>query len=199
MKRPSLGFTLVEVIVVISILSILALIVAVEFREIQPRARDTERKADITTISVALEKYFQTNGEYPSYYNMRDNGSSLLKIDKQALVSPSDNVNSGGTGANGQGTSITPLNDSPSSEDIARYIYWVPGEDSLPGITPDTRDTFILGYLQEQGSYGDQGTRVYMCGRGNNVNTAKTHIAASIAPGAARGKNNITPSVCSNF
>lgn len=63
----SLGFTLVELLVVIGILSILiagVLITLNPFSQFQ-KAKDAARKSDLFQIQKALEVYSQDNGRYP--------------------------------------------------------------------------------------------------------------------------------------
>ncbi len=59
------GFTLVELLVVISILGVLVSVTLVAFRSSQGRGRDAERKSDLKQISSALELYFSDYGKYP--------------------------------------------------------------------------------------------------------------------------------------
>lgn len=65
------GFTLIELIVVIGILSILsAMVLAVvnPFSQFQ-KARDAQRKSDLSQVQKALEQYYQDTGHYPSSTN----------------------------------------------------------------------------------------------------------------------------------
>lgn len=64
-KRLNLGFTLVELLVVISIISALVTVVAGGFRSSQTRGRDVERKANLKEIANALELYYNDYGQYP--------------------------------------------------------------------------------------------------------------------------------------
>ena len=61
------GFTLVELIVVIGILSVLALASLVAINPVAQfqKANDARRKADLSQIQKALESYYQDNGKYP--------------------------------------------------------------------------------------------------------------------------------------
>jgi len=62
MKR---GFTLVELLVVISIISILAVIALGGFQSTQRKARDGQRKSDLKQITNALEVIYYDHGRYP--------------------------------------------------------------------------------------------------------------------------------------
>lgn len=69
------GFTLVELLVVISIIGILATIVIASYTGAQAKARDTQRINDLDDIKYALILYKQDNGSFP------DNpGSSLCNF-----------------------------------------------------------------------------------------------------------------------
>ena len=60
------GFTLIELLVVIAIIGILASIVMVSLSSAQSKGRDTKRVADIRTIQLSLEEYYNDNGYYPT-------------------------------------------------------------------------------------------------------------------------------------
>lgn len=59
------GFTLIEMLVVISIIGILATLVAANLNSARSRARDAERKSDIKNIQTALRLYYNDFGGYP--------------------------------------------------------------------------------------------------------------------------------------
>ncbi len=59
------AFTLVELLVVITILGILASIGLVAFTSAQMRGRDAARKSDLKQIASALELFYADYGQYP--------------------------------------------------------------------------------------------------------------------------------------
>ncbi len=59
------GFTLIEIMVVIAIVGVLTTIVAGNFTTTQLKARDTQRKNDISQLQRALEAYVNDHGSYP--------------------------------------------------------------------------------------------------------------------------------------
>ncbi|HVZ11781.1 MAG TPA: prepilin-type N-terminal cleavage/methylation domain-containing protein [Patescibacteria group bacterium] len=62
----SSGFTLVELLVVIVIISVLATLLMANFVGVRQRGRDAQRKSNILAIQQALELYRSDNGTYPS-------------------------------------------------------------------------------------------------------------------------------------
>lgn len=64
-KKFRHAFTLVELLVVISIISILMAVGAVNYQKSVKLSRDSKRKADLEQIRQALETYRAENGVYP--------------------------------------------------------------------------------------------------------------------------------------
>jgi len=63
------GFTLIELMVVMVILSILTVIVTGTLASSSRRGRDTRRKNDVRAVEGALEAYFNDKGKYPTGVN----------------------------------------------------------------------------------------------------------------------------------
>lgn len=95
--RHQRGFTLVELVIVITIMSILLVLAVVNLRSSQVTARDQERKTDVENIARGLEGFYTNNGsgaDYPSTY-IGDSAttddtvkSDLRNIDIKSLQAP---------------------------------------------------------------------------------------------------------------
>lgn len=59
------GFTLIELIVTITIIMVISAVAAVTFTGTNTKARDSRRMADLEKVRTALELYRQANGLYP--------------------------------------------------------------------------------------------------------------------------------------
>lgn len=65
-KKYNLGFTFVELMVVISIAAILFSIASVTYTNVTKNSRDARRKVDMESIRQALELYRSSDGLYPA-------------------------------------------------------------------------------------------------------------------------------------
>ncbi len=64
-KKQNGGFTLVEVIVAVGIVTVLAAVVLVSIQEVRKKSRDAQRISDIANIQIALRLYKDANDRYP--------------------------------------------------------------------------------------------------------------------------------------
>lgn len=64
--RKDRGFTLMELMVVIGIVSLLLSVLLFSMSQSRARARDAERISDMKQIQVALELYYDRNREFPA-------------------------------------------------------------------------------------------------------------------------------------
>jgi prepilin-type N-terminal cleavage/methylation domain-containing protein len=65
-EKKQSAFTLIEVLVVATILAVLLSVAVVSFSNAQRKSRDARRKADLETVRQALILYRQDNGSYGS-------------------------------------------------------------------------------------------------------------------------------------
>ena len=79
-SRFSPGFSLLELLVVISIIGILIAISTVAFTTAQRTSRDSRRRSDIKAMQDAFEQYMADNGTYEACATMAayDNGSGSI-------------------------------------------------------------------------------------------------------------------------
>ncbi len=80
------GFTLVELIVTVTIIMLVTAAVAMSFTGTNNKARDGRRMTDIERIRTALELYRQQNGYYP----LLDTGGTAAVIPSYLQSWPSD-------------------------------------------------------------------------------------------------------------
>jgi general secretion pathway protein G len=79
--KSILGFTMIELLVAATILSILAAIGLVSFSSANVRARDGKRKADLEQARSALELYRSDVGYYPKSYSLsNDSWNTVISI-----------------------------------------------------------------------------------------------------------------------
>jgi prepilin-type N-terminal cleavage/methylation domain-containing protein len=124
------GFTIVELIIVITIMGILLILGVVNLSSSQISSRDAERKSDVESIAMHLETFYNsgtdgstTIGRYPSIAEMTGLPSqtkNLRDIDPRSLKAPGESD----TSIVGMGAGITPA--------INRYIYWPSKSDLNP-------------------------------------------------------------------
>lgn len=65
MRRTG-AFTVVEILITITIIAILSSIAIITFDSVREDSRNSARQGNATIISEGLEKYYEQNGEYPS-------------------------------------------------------------------------------------------------------------------------------------
>ncbi len=102
------GFSLVELIVVMVIIAMLAGIVTLSTRSYLISARQSEAKAELKTLTDAVDTYYSTNGRYPS----SEDGLETLTISTEKAEAP-----------------IKKIPDDPWGNP---YEYYNPGRDGEP-------------------------------------------------------------------
>lgn len=151
MGKMKKGFTLVELLVVISIIGILAGIVLVGLRTMRAKAKDTQRKTDLAGISRALEGYAMENGEkFPVSNSDPNNCDSFWSNNSESLDSAScanKKLVAGGFISSGS----MPLDKWPTTDIYRRYAYISPGETyALVAKLEQRQDSFYI--LSQKGA-----------------------------------------------
>lgn len=84
-KQRGDGFSVIELVIVISIIGIIAGLVAVYLPQSLVRARDQERIADVTSIARELERIYRENGSQssggPTYPSTKGGGGIISVLD----------------------------------------------------------------------------------------------------------------------
>lgn len=129
------GFTLVELIVVITILAILVGIVVLAYRGVTEQAYRAKRLADVNSVQKALELFRQDNGYYPA--NGADNwGAPLSTTAMTTSLSPylKDGIPTEPSGD----TSKAYYYVRGVADNYGIVIFW--SDTPLPGCHPSTPD-----------------------------------------------------------
>lgn len=125
------GFTIVELIIVITILGILLTLAVVGLNDSQIKSRDSERTSDVETIGTYLESYFRDGspisttavGTYPSTTLTSEANlkPSLPDADLKAFTAPgSDSPYTTFTAATNNNQTATGVTPQPTTQ---QYVY----------------------------------------------------------------------------
>jgi prepilin-type N-terminal cleavage/methylation domain-containing protein len=137
LKKVSKGFTIIELLIVIVVIGILAALVLNSFQGVQARARDTERRTDVNSISTQLEVYYQDNAGYPLAVTDAFVTASLKGASLEAFRAP-------GQTANSTSATATPTKD--------QYGYSPKQSDGTTACTVAPCAKYILSYKEENGA-----------------------------------------------
>lgn len=92
------GFTLIELLVVIAIIGILSSVVLASLNSARKKGRDARRISDLKQLSLALDLYYDANGQtYPIQGGTPNFTTDLTPLVTQGFISslPQDPNNSG--------------------------------------------------------------------------------------------------------
>lgn len=166
------GFTLVELLVVITIIGILATGAIAMFTGAQQKARDSVRVTDIQAIKLSVEQYYGDNAEYPNAgigagaLNGLASGGYIDRLPKDPKT--------------GQMTSTTRL----------VYVYGSSYEETT---TVQGQEFELSAHFENQGNLDSKATNTHDSGDDNNrweVGVNVDHVFTDItAAGAANNQN----------
>jgi prepilin-type N-terminal cleavage/methylation domain-containing protein len=89
-RRPRSGFTLIEILVVISIIALLAAILFPAFARARENGRQTTCASNLNQIYVAVQQYFQDERAYPdSLVDLLPEGAKYNINNAEAIIPPS--------------------------------------------------------------------------------------------------------------
>lgn len=134
------GFTLVEMLVVISIIGILSSFAVVSLNSARQKARDALRRGDMAQLRTALNLYYDDNNyQYPSCGTL-DTGAADYGAD----------VGSGaGTGSTCYSTVLATALTGGTRPLMDR----IPEEPRNPNNDPDVNSTYIYRYVSDGSEY----------------------------------------------
>ena len=156
MSTRTSGFTIAEVVVVIGIIGVLSAIVYTSLSGQQSSARDKQRVSDLSNISLALEQYFNTNGQYPATLD------ALVPSYLPATPTPPTTP-----GTSGYGYYYFPLASSITPSACVNYQLWTTFEKTEPYLANKK------GYDSTQGTLPNS---MVVCGSGTSVNASSSAL-----------------------
>lgn len=157
------GFSLIELLVVVSILGLLSVLVISNVSGIRERARDSQRKAELRQIKLALRIYKNDFGAYPT-----GSSGNIVGCGTVAAVAA---CTWGGEFKRGDSTYMKVLPKDPSwtATSNVLYSYSRPANDI---------DSFILYAVLENKSDQEIGKSQTNCKITGQENTTKYYVCA---------------------
>jgi general secretion pathway protein G len=89
-RTGSRGFTLVELLIVISLISILAAMGIVQYRNSVLSARETVLHTDLFRMRDAIDQYYADKGKYPSTLDALVSEGYMRKVPEDPITKSSD-------------------------------------------------------------------------------------------------------------
>jgi prepilin-type N-terminal cleavage/methylation domain-containing protein len=120
------GFTLIELIVSVTIIAVLTIVGMVSFSGTNKGARDSRRMADLENIRMSLELYRQGTGDsYPVSSDINDLSILSPNYLKEIPIDPKDDTDYYYYSSDGLTYEIYAIVEDAGSSNISGYIYQV--------------------------------------------------------------------------
>lgn len=134
-KNLKKGFSLVELLVVITIIAILSVVAYTAVGGQTVKAKNSRRLSDTNTIQQALELYFVKNGSYP--VNLADMGKDIVSRIPTDPGGDSYEYRRGDAIGTGSSKTYVLVATMESEIDDSLSTYWVGNDDDFifPGFT----------------------------------------------------------------
>ena len=89
-RRPQAGFTLVELLVVIALISILAAMAVVQHRNSVQRTQEATLKTNLFRMRDAIDQYYADKGKYPASLDALVSDHYLRKVPEDPFTKSAD-------------------------------------------------------------------------------------------------------------
>jgi general secretion pathway protein G len=90
LKRDAAGFTIIELLVVLALISILATMGMAQYRNGQIHAREAVLKTDLFDLRDAIDQYYADKGMYPSTLDALVTDGYIRKIPVDPITNAAD-------------------------------------------------------------------------------------------------------------
>ena len=120
MRKIIIGFTLIELLIVVAIIAILAAIAIPNFLESHVRAKVSRAKADLRSITTALEAYHVEHNHYPP----NPDTSKGFNVTPWQLTTPSPFITTRPIDPFKQGKDVTQTTNPALSKEKYYYDYY---------------------------------------------------------------------------
>lgn len=90
MRRKHLGFTLVELLVVLTIVATLLTIITPRFLDQTDKAKEAALKENLNGLRIAIDRYYADQGQYPTELSLLVTKRYLRKIPIDPITQRSD-------------------------------------------------------------------------------------------------------------
>lgn len=147
--RQNKGYTLIELLVTISIIGVLSTIGGLVYFGAQKQSRDSIRLSKVTVISESLEKYYQSNGVYPSCSELTQEPSKvstdvLKGMSPDSLTAPGSDKGTNSISCSGATTNAY-YYDTADSDGRQYTLTYIKEETNQPEIIKSRYQMAVLG------------------------------------------------------